>query len=114
MQGRIAERRIERFDEFEFGGVHQPRVEPLGPRRADHAQAIVDPDDIGAGLLDLEGQRAVAAADIEDMLARLRVEQVERRLPQRRHEPADASIIGRVPLRGRGDEDAQSVFTHSR
>ena len=99
---------------FEFGGVHQPRVESLGPRRADHAEAVVDPDHVGAGFLDLTRQRAVAAADVEDMLARLRIEQVERRLAQRGHEAADAGIVGRVPLGGRGDENGQSVFTHSR
>ena len=37
------------------------------------------PSDAAAALDDLCGQRAVAAADVEDPLARLRVEQVERR-----------------------------------
>ena len=87
---------------FSCGRIHQPRVEPLGLGRADHAQAVVDADDVRAHFLDLERQRPVAAADIEDMLARLRVEQLQRRLPQRRHEAADAGIIRRVPLAGRG------------
>ena len=70
-------------------------------------------------LLDLERQRAVAAADVEDMLARLRVEQVERRLAERGHEAADAGIIGRIPLAGRGEVPSRSVSvrascTHSR
>ena len=46
----------------------------------------VDADHPRAGLGDPLGQRAVAAADVEDQLARLRVEQRQRRRAQRRHE----------------------------
>ena len=80
VQGRIREGRIEGFAEFEFGRVHQARIDSARARRANHAQAVVDPDDLGPALLDPNRQRPVAAADIEDMLARLRIEQVERGL----------------------------------
>jgi hypothetical protein len=59
-------------------------------------------------------QPPVAAADVEDMLARLRIEQVERRLAKLGDEPADPRIIRRVPAAGRGDRQVQSVFTQSR
>jgi hypothetical protein len=48
------------------------------------------------------------------MLARLRVEQVERGDSELGDETADARIILRVPVAGRGDRRAQSVFTQSR
>ena len=119
VQRRVREGRIEGFAEFQLGGIHQTRVEPVRARGGDHAQAVVDPDDLGPALLDLERQAAVAAADIEDMLARLRIEQVERRFAERGHEPADARIIARVPLAGRnrlviGMVEDQSVLIHSR
>ena len=60
-------------------------------------------------------QRPVAAADVEDLLARLRVEQVERRRAERGHEAADAGIIAPRPSGwSRRTALAQSVFTHSR
>ncbi len=102
MQCRVGEGRVERFAELKLGCIHQPRVEPFGPSCADHAEAVIDPDDVGAHFLDLERQRPVAAADIEDVLSGLRVEQVERRLTQRRHKAANAGVISRIPLRSRG------------
>ena len=114
MQGGVGESRVERFRELEVGGVDQADVETLGLGRGHHRQAIVDPDHVRAALLDLERQRAVAATDVEDMLAGLRIEQLKRCLPQRGHEAAVAGIICRIPSRGRGDEDGQSVLTHSR
>jgi hypothetical protein len=114
VERRIGEDGIERFAELQLRGVHQPRVEAAGRGRADHRQAIVDPDDACAELEDLFGQRPVAAPDVEDRLARLRREQIKRRSAKRRHESAGAGIIARIPLTGRGAIEDQSVATHSR
>ena len=46
------------------------------------------------------GQRAVAAADVEDQLAGLRREQLQHRVAERRHEGGILRIIGRRPAGG--------------
>ena len=48
-------------------------------RRATISGELSMPSTVGAALDDLARQRPLAAADVEDPLARLRVEQVERR-----------------------------------
>ena len=47
----------------------------------DPISGFVDPDNLGAHFLDFQRQSPVPAADIEDMLPRLRIEQVECGLP---------------------------------
>jgi hypothetical protein len=59
-------------------------------------------------------QCAIAAADIEDPLSELRVEQVERGLAEVCDEAADPGIVRGVPAAGRGDRGRQRVFTQSR
>ncbi len=81
---------------------------------SDQFRRIVDSDDVRAALDDLVGQRPIAAADVEDPLAYLRIEQIERRGAEVGDEAADARIVGGVPAAGRGDGGAQSVFTQSR
>jgi hypothetical protein len=81
---------------------------------SDQLRRIVDPDDVRAALDDLVRQRSIAAADIKDALADLRIEKVERRGAQLRDKAADARIVRGVPATGRGDGRAQSVFTQSR
>ena len=81
---------------------------------SDQFWRIVDPHDVCAALDDLVRQRAIAAADVEDPLTDLGIEQIERRSTEVGDEAADARIVGGVPAAGRGDEGAQSVFTQSR
>jgi hypothetical protein len=65
-------------------------------------------------LSNFERQASRAAPDVEDPLARLRVEQVERGLAKLGNEGSDRGVIASVPLAGRGDGLDQSVFTQSR
>ena len=81
---------------------------------SDQLRRVVDSNDVRATLDDLVGQRPIAAADIEDPLADLGIEQVERRSTEVGNEAADARIVGGVPAASRGDGGAQSVFTQSR
>ena len=80
----------------------------------DQLGRVVDTDDIGSALDDLVGQCTIAAADIEDPLSHLRIEQIERGFSKVGNEPSDPGIVRRVPAAGRGDDVAQSVATHSR
>ena len=114
VQRRVGESRVELGDELHVRGVQQQRVDALGPRRRDHLGRIVDAEHGRAALDDLPRQRPLAAADVEDPLARLRVEQVERRAAELGDERADPRIIRGIPFAGRDDGLAQSVFTHSR
>src|SRR4029079_6804172 len=77
------------------------RVDALLARGADHLERIVDAGDGRAPLDDLQCQRPIAATDVEDVLAQLRVEEVERRAAELGDEGADLRIVGRVPLAGR-------------
>jgi hypothetical protein len=81
---------------------------------SDQFRRIVDSDDVRAALDNLVSQRSIAAADVEDPLPDLGIEQVERCGPKVRDEAADARIVGGVPAAGRGDGGAQSVLTQSR
>ena len=114
MQRRVGECRIELGEELHVFGGEQKRIDALGARRRDHFGRIVDTEHGRAALDDLQGQRPLAAADVEDPLARLRVEQVERRAAELGDERADLGIVGGIPLAGRGDGLAQSVSTHER
>jgi hypothetical protein len=91
-----------------------PHLDPDRLRRRDQLRGIVDTDDLRAALDDLVRQSAVAAADVEDPLAKLRVEQIERGLAEVGDEATDPGIVRGIPAAGRGDRDRQSVFTQSR
>ena len=72
---------------------------PLRPRRRDHARANCRcRARVAPRSTILFGQRPVAAADVEDMLARLRVEQVERRLAQARRRSRRRAHNPRRPI----------------
>ena len=83
-------------------------------RDSNELRPILDPDDVCPALDDLVSQRSIAAADVEDSLANLGIEQVEPCRAQLGDEPTDARIVRGVPPTGRGDGRAQSVFTQSR
>ena len=114
MQSRVREGRIEVGIEPHVGRVDLMHFDPDRLSRRDKFRGIVDPNDLRATLDDLVRQRTIAAADVEDPLAHLRVEQVERRLPEVGDEAPDPGIVRGVPAAGRGDGGRQSVFTHSR
>ena len=83
MQRGVGESRVERLAELHVCAASISRASsPLARAAPIMLRLIVDADDVGAALHDLERQRPVAAADVEDLLARLRVEQVERRRAQ--------------------------------
>ena len=71
MQCRIREHRIEFAVERQVLSGHHAGVEAARLGRGDHVGGGVDRHDRGAGGGDLFGQHPVAAAEIEDMLARL-------------------------------------------
>jgi len=68
----------------------------------DHLRRIVDPDRARSAPGDFLRQRAFAAADVEDVLARFRIEQVERGEPEIGDERSDLRIVRRVPAARRG------------
>ncbi len=108
MQRRIGEYRVELGDEIERMAVHFADIEALHPRDGQQLIAEIDAENIGAGCLDLGGQRAVAAAKIENPFARLGAEHAEHRSGQLLHEAAVPRIVGGRPalhgLRRRGVE----------
>ena len=89
-------------------------VEADRPSRRNQLWRIVDANDLGPALDDLVRQGAIAAADVEDPLAQLRVEQVERGFSKVGDEAAGPGIVRGVPAAGRGDRGRQSVATQSR
>jgi hypothetical protein len=89
------------------------RVDPSRARRGDHFGRIVDAEHSRAASEDLLRERAFPAANVQDSLARLRIEQVERRPAELGDKGTDPRIVGRVPFRCRGDCLAQRVFSHS-
>ncbi len=114
VQCRIGENGVELGVEMHVRGIDGQRIQALRAGCADHVEAVVDPGHLGPALGDFLRQHPVAAADVEDPLAGLRVEQIERRHSQLGHERTDPGIIRRIPAAGRGGRLAQSVFTQSR
>ena len=108
MQRRIGEHRVELGDEIEGMAVDLADSEALHPRDGEQLVAEIDAEHIGARCLDLGGQRAIAAAKIENPFARLGAEHAEHRSGQLLHEAAVPRIVGGGPalhgLRRRGVE----------
>ena len=77
VQHGVAEHGVELLLERQRLGAPAPRIEAARARRADLLGAAVDGDDAAAGGDQLLGERAVAAAQIEHLLAGPRCEQVE-------------------------------------
>ena len=106
MQGGVGESGVELAEarrllvEVERLGVGHEGVDAASPRRFDHRLRSVEADHPGARIHDLAGQDSVAAAEVEDQLARLRREQLERRRAERRNEGGVAGIVARRPLGG--------------
>jgi len=92
MQSGVREHRIELAIEREALARDEPRVEAPRLGRGDHVRRGIDRDDLGAGGGDHLGQDAVAAAEIEDMLARLRSEQFDDRRAERRHKIGGSGV----------------------
>jgi hypothetical protein len=93
----------------------------LGSRKAtsrarsrDHLGGVVDTEHGRAALDDLLRQRTLAAADIEDPLACLGVQEVERSPAELGYEAAHAGVIRGIPLARRGGALAQRVLIQSR
>ena len=72
-------------------------IESLHPRHGEQLVAQIDAEDMGAQRLDLGGQRAVAAAEIENALAGLGAEHAEYRTGKLLHEAAVLGIVGGRP-----------------
>src|SRR5206468_11470304 len=79
-------------------GVAAPRVEAARPGGADLLRAAVDGDDAAAAGDELLREDAVAAAQIEDALARLRGEQGEHAGAEVGDEPRVPGIGVRIPV----------------
>ena len=87
MQRGVREHGVELALERQASPVHEPRVDAQRAGRAHHVGAGVDPDHRAAELGQPCGQHAVAAAQVEDALARRRRQQLDHRQPQLGHEP---------------------------
>jgi hypothetical protein len=89
MQRCIGEHRIKFRDEVERMSVNLADSEPLHARNREQLVAQIDAKDVGAGSLDLRRQRAIAAAEIQDALAR----------PWRKHGEYGASkLLNEAPV----------------
>ncbi len=79
VQHRVREHGVDRVRDLEVAGVAPPERQ-FGVRlagRLDHLRGLVDPDDVRASVGDAVGQVAGAAAEVENPLARLGIEEVE-------------------------------------
>ena len=100
VQHRVAEDRIEFGVEREFLGIDDPGVEPALECGPDLFGAAVDGDDAASRLPETFGQGAVAASQVENALARPRIQQVADRRTEVRDEAAVLSVCLRVPVLG--------------
>jgi hypothetical protein len=73
----VAEHRVELTVERQALRVAEPRIDAARSRRVHERGRAVDADDLRARGGDALGKRAVAAADVEDLLARLRREEFD-------------------------------------
>ena len=84
-------------------GIGDVSVDTLGPGRFDHFRRGVEPDHLLSRRRDVGRQRPVAAPEIEDDLARPRVEQGHGRSSQSGDERGVGRIIVRAPAGGAVD-----------
>ena len=114
MQRGVGEHRVELGDEVERVTVDLADVEALHARDRQQLVAQIDAEHVGAQRLDLGGERAVAAAEIENALAGPGAEHAEYRARQFLHEAAVTGIVGRRPaldrLRRRGIDTRLASF----
>ena len=99
MQSRVGEDGVERTEALNIHllGIRDEGVDAARARRLDHLLGAVEADHPGAGLDNPLGQHAVAAADVQDELAGLRVEQLQHCIAEPRHEGRVLRIIGGGP-----------------
>src|SRR5581483_8586762 len=91
----IAEDRIEGGAKAQALSVHGGNFEIAPARGGKLGGAGIDADDTAPGGGDLFAERAVAAAEIQNVLARLRIEDLEQRLGQ----IGDEAGVARIGLR---------------
>ncbi len=94
MERRVREHGVEFVHELEPFGVHHSRVEAGRARCLDLQRAAVDADDLATEIDELSRERAVAATEIEDALARARREQLDDGSAEVGYEPG----VSRVPV----------------
>jgi hypothetical protein len=97
VERRVGEHGVERVHERQRLARHDARVEAAGTGRLDHARARIDADHQGTPGPDLLRQHAVAAPQVEHALAGLRIEELQHRSTQRRHEPRVPRVALRIP-----------------
>ncbi len=107
MQCRVREHRVELAGEGQVLGCHHPGVETARAGGGDHVGGGVDRDHHRTGGGDLFGQHAIAAAEIENPLARHGRQQFEHRCAERRHEMRGLGIALRRPVLPRDLPHAQ-------
>ena len=94
VQGGVGEHGVELGLEAQILAVHYPGVETARARRRDHVGGGVDRDHGGAGSGDALRQHAVAAAQVENPLVRLRRQKID----QRHSQFGDETRVPRVTL----------------
>ena len=97
MQDGVREDRVELTIEREVFGANLTRIDAAGSRRDNHGFGRIDADDDRAASGDLHGERAVAATQIEDALARLRIQPIDERRAERRNECRMVRVLLRAP-----------------
>ena len=80
--------------EGEAVGVHHSGIEATLLGRGDHVGRCVHADNLRSRGGDSFRERPVTAAQIQNALPRLRIEQIKHRLPQVGHEPRILGVAG--------------------
>ena len=97
MQGRVAEDGVELLVEIEGLAILDAGIEPAFSGRFNLLGTRIDADDLAAQLDHFSGQRPVAAAQIENSLARLRIRAARRRRRRDRRRTARCGRNGLDP-----------------
>ena len=98
MQRRVRKDGVEGFRrQIELLAVHHPGIEAEGPGGFDLRGAGIHADHVDAHVLQLDRQGAVAAAQVEDFLARLRRQQIDDGHAQIRHKAGLPGVTVGIP-----------------
>ena len=98
VQRRIGEDRVELAVEVERLAVDHPRIEAARPGGGDHLRRLVDADDVATHRHQLLRQNAVAAAEAENALDRLGLQEVDDGHAERRDEIRVLLVTPRLPV----------------